>query len=121
MVWSLLIVDDRPEFRRAARELLSSETFVVVGVAAGALEALTMAGALEPDVVLLDIKLPDGDGFAVAETLAALDPHPAVVLTSSHRRAGPPQGHPRLLRRPTQCATGCGRRPGWAAASPGAT
>jgi CheY-like chemotaxis protein len=40
-----------------------------------------MAGALEPDVVLLDLKLPAGDGFAVAETLAALDPHPAVVLT----------------------------------------
>ncbi|HSF37826.1 MAG TPA: response regulator [Nocardioides sp.] len=87
MVWSLLIVDDHPEFRRAARELLSSGYFVVVGVAAGALEALTMARALEPDVVLLDIKLSDGDGFAVAETLAALDPHPAVVLTSSHEAA----------------------------------
>ena len=87
MVWSLLIVDDHPEFRRAARELLSSDNFVVVGVATGALEAVAMAGALVPDVVLLDIRLPDGDGFAVADTLAALDPRPAVVLTSSHEAA----------------------------------
>lgn len=87
MVWSLLIVDDHPEFRRAARELLSSEDFVVVGVAGGAFEAVSMARALEPDLVLLDIKLPDGDGFAVAETLAGLNPSPAVVLTSSHEAA----------------------------------
>lgn len=84
MAWSLLIVDDHPDFRRAARELLSSRDFVVVGEATGAADALRQATALQPDVVLLDIKLPDGDGFAVAESLAGLDARPAVVLTSSH-------------------------------------
>ena len=78
MAWSLLIVDDHSEFRRAARDLLSSDDFVVVGEASGAVEAVRLASALKPAVVLLDIKLPDGDGFSVAEALAA------VVLTSSH-------------------------------------
>ena len=72
MVRSLLIVDDHPDFRRAARDLLSSDDFVVVGEAAGAIEAVRLATELEPELVLLDIKLPDGDGFAVAESLARL-------------------------------------------------
>lgn len=83
MAWSLLIVDDHPDFRRAARELLSSVDFVVVGEAAGAVDAIRLATALEPELVLLDIRLPDGDGFAVAESLAELVTRPAVVLTSS--------------------------------------
>lgn len=84
MAWSLLIVDDHPDFRRAARELLSSRDFVVVGEAAGAADALCQVAALRPELVLLDIRLSDGDGFAVAESLARLDACPAVVLTSSH-------------------------------------
>ncbi|RYP85096.1 response regulator [Nocardioides guangzhouensis] len=84
MAWSLLIVDDHPDFRRAARELLSSPDFVVVGEATGAMDAIRLATALEPELVLLDIRLPDGDGFAVAESLAGLEARPAVVLTSSH-------------------------------------
>ena len=84
MVRSLLIVDDHPDFRRAARELLSSDAFVVVGEAAGAVEALSLATELEPELVLLDILLPDGDGFSVAESLALLGARPSVVLTSSH-------------------------------------
>ena len=87
MAWSLLIVDDHPDFRRAARELLSSDDFVVVGEAAGAVEAIRLATALEPDLVLLDMLLPDGDGFSVAESLAGLETVPAVVLTSSHDAA----------------------------------
>ena len=84
MAWSLLIVDDHPDFRRAARELLSSPDFVVVGEATGAADAVRQVSALRPEVVLLDIRLPDGDGFAVAALLAGLDAGPAVVLTSSH-------------------------------------
>jgi DNA-binding NarL/FixJ family response regulator len=87
MVWSLLIVDDHPDFRRAARELLSSPDFVVVGEAIGAEDALRQATALQPQLVLLDIRLPDGDGFSVAESLATLDARPEVVLTSSHDAA----------------------------------
>ncbi|GAA1955673.1 hypothetical protein GCM10009798_13640 [Nocardioides panacihumi] len=84
MAWSLLIVDDHPDFRRAARELLSSREFVVVGEATGATDAIRLAATLEPELVLLDIRLPDGDGFAVAESLAGMPVRPAVVLTSSH-------------------------------------
>lgn len=85
MAWSLLIVDDHTEFRRAARDLLTSDEFEVVGEAAGAVQAVRLAAALEPAVVLLDIRLSDGDGFAVAESLADLGiPAPVVVLTSSH-------------------------------------
>jgi len=87
MAWSLLIVDDHPDFRRAAREVLSSPYFEVVGEAAGARDAMRQATVLKPELVLLDIKLPDGDGFAVAQRLAELDVRPAVVLTSSHDAA----------------------------------
>ena len=64
--------------------MLSSGDFVVVGEAAGAADALRQVTALRPALVLLDIRLPDSDGFAVAESLARLDARPAVVLTSSH-------------------------------------
>lgn len=84
MAWSLLIVDDHPDFRRAARELLSSDDFEVVGEAADAAEAVALATRLEPSLVLLDVRLPDRDGFSVAESLAAMAVPPAVVLTSSH-------------------------------------
>ena len=87
MAWSLLIVDDHPDFRRAARDLLASDQFVVVGEAAGAVEAVAFATALEPGLVLLDVRLPDGDGFSVAESLARLSRPPVVVLTSSHDAA----------------------------------
>jgi DNA-binding NarL/FixJ family response regulator len=88
MAWSLLIVDDHREFRRAARDLLSSDDFVVVGEASGAVEAVSQAATLRPAVVLLDVKLPDGDGFTVARALAHLGAPPlAVVLTSSHDAA----------------------------------
>jgi DNA-binding NarL/FixJ family response regulator len=83
MARSLLIVDDHPEFRRAARELLTSSSFVVVGEAASAADALMQTAALRPELVLLDIRLPDADGFVVADALAALDARPGVVLTSS--------------------------------------
>src|SRR5690242_11704087 len=84
MAWSLLIVDDHPDFRRAARDLLSSDDFVVVGEAAGAVEAVARAAELVPGLVLLDVRLPDGDGFVVAESLALMARPPVVVLTSSH-------------------------------------
>lgn len=87
MAWSLLIVDDHPDFRRAARDLLASDQFVVVGEAGGAVEAIELATALKPGLVLLDVRLPDGDGFSVAEALAGLAARPVVVLTSSHDAA----------------------------------
>ena len=83
----VLIVDDHPSFRASARKLLEAEGYEVVGEAADGGEALRAAEELHPDLVLLDIALPDVDGFVVAEQLAALDGRPDVVLTSSRDSA----------------------------------
>ena len=79
----ILIVDDHVGFRTVARTLLEAEGFHVVGEAGDAAEALTAAGALQPLIVLLDVYLPDGDGFALSREMAALPAPPKVVLTSS--------------------------------------
>ncbi len=81
----MLIVDDHPSFRSSARALLESEGFEVVGEAEDAASALAAARALHPDVVLLDVQLPDGDGFEVCEALAR-DGAPRIVLVSSRDR-----------------------------------
>jgi DNA-binding NarL/FixJ family response regulator len=82
--WTVLVVDDHDEFRSAARALLESDFFVVVGEAADGTAALAAAARLAPDVVLLDVQLPDIDGFEVARQLAARGlPSPAVVLVST--------------------------------------
>jgi DNA-binding NarL/FixJ family response regulator len=80
---TVLIVDDHPAFRAAARALLESEGFRVVGEAGDAREALLAIVALRPGVVLLDVQLPGVDGFAVAEAIAAAEDAPRVVLISS--------------------------------------
>jgi DNA-binding NarL/FixJ family response regulator len=78
----VLIVDDHKPFRAVARELLEQAGYIVAGEAADAAEALAAVTASNPDAVLLDVQLPDRDGFAVAEALAAVG-GPAVVLISS--------------------------------------
>jgi DNA-binding NarL/FixJ family response regulator len=83
---TVLIVDDHAPFRRWARRLLEAGGFTVVGEAADGEAGLAAADALRPEVVLLDVLLPDLDGFAVAERLAALDEPLLVVLTSSRDR-----------------------------------
>jgi len=79
---TVLIVDDHAGFRLTARKLLEAEGFDVVGEAVDGRSALEAAGRLEPDVVLLDIYLPDIDGFEIAWRLTASN-HSAVILTSS--------------------------------------
>jgi DNA-binding NarL/FixJ family response regulator len=80
---TVLIVDDHPGFRSAARALLEADGFDVVGEAADGASGLAAAARLRPGLVLLDIQLPDLDGFTVAERLASAEPPPAVVLVSS--------------------------------------
>jgi len=81
---TVLIVDDHPSFRYLARTLLESEGFEVIGEAQDGASAVEAAGELRPQVVLLDVQLPDTDGFDVARRLtAANSAEPAVVLTSS--------------------------------------
>lgn len=79
----VLIVDDHAGFRTTARALLEAEGFDVVGEADTGIAGLRCARELEPDVVLLDIALPDFDGFEVASRLSANGPGAAIVLTSS--------------------------------------
>jgi DNA-binding NarL/FixJ family response regulator len=87
----LLIVDDHPSFRSAARLLLEHEGFEVVGEAEDGASGLAASSALSPDVVLLDINLPDLDGFDVASRICLDTGAPKVVLTSSRdpREFGP--------------------------------
>ncbi|HEX2504743.1 MAG TPA: response regulator transcription factor [Gaiellaceae bacterium] len=80
-----LIVDDHPSFRRTARVLLESEGFEVVGEAENGAQALRLAAELRPDFLLLDVQLPDFDGFEVTARLCEVPDGewPAVILTSS--------------------------------------
>jgi two-component system, NarL family, nitrate/nitrite response regulator NarL len=84
---TVLIVDDHDGFRGSARALLESEGFDVVGTCANGASALAAVERLRPEVVLLDVQLPDLDGFEVAERLATSTHPPSVVLVSS-REAG---------------------------------
>jgi DNA-binding NarL/FixJ family response regulator len=79
----VLVIDDHPSFRRFATKLLEAGGFDVVGEAEDGRAGLAAAGRLQPDVVLLDVLLPDTSGFAVAEALADGEPAPVVVLVSS--------------------------------------
>jgi DNA-binding NarL/FixJ family response regulator len=79
---TVLIVDDHEDFRQSAAALLESEGFAVVGGAADGVAAIDAIERLRPEVVLLDIQLPDVDGFTIAERLAALPDPPTVVLIS---------------------------------------
>jgi DNA-binding NarL/FixJ family response regulator len=82
-VVSILIVDDHPSFRASARRLLEAHGFSVVGEAVDGQDAMGAVRRLAPDVVLLDVHLPDVDGFDVAARLASLESAPSIVLTSS--------------------------------------
>jgi DNA-binding NarL/FixJ family response regulator len=83
MAETVLIVDDHAPFRALARALLQLEGFEVVGEAADAQSALDAVGRLRPSVVVLDVQLPDLDGFEVARRLAAAGDPPAIVLVST--------------------------------------
>jgi CheY-like chemotaxis protein len=79
----VLIVEDQSEFRRLARALLEVDGFVVVGEAADVRGALALMRVLSPDVVLVDVRLPDGNGLELARAIRDLPAPPAVVLTST--------------------------------------
>jgi DNA-binding NarL/FixJ family response regulator len=80
---TVLIVDDHPSFRLQARALLEAAGYVVAGEASNGRSAIELAGSLRPEIVLLDVGLPDIDGFEVARRLAQASEPPVVVLTSS--------------------------------------
>ncbi|HET7808117.1 MAG TPA: response regulator transcription factor [Gaiellaceae bacterium] len=81
---TVVIVDDHPSFRTSARTLLELEGFDVVGEAADGESAVELAKRLRPELVLLDVALPDTNGFDVAERLAGGPSK--VILTSSREQ-----------------------------------
>ena len=84
---TVVIVDDHAGFRASATALLEAEGFAVVGAADGAASGIEVALRMRPDILLLDVQLPDGDGFAVAERLARARHPPDIVLVSNRSAA----------------------------------
>ena len=74
---TILIIDDDPRFRAQARDVLEADGFVVIGEAADGASGLEAGPSLQPDFVLLDIGLPDIEGFEVATSLAVNGPPPS--------------------------------------------
>lgn len=83
MARRVLLVDDNSDFRRAARQLLERHGFAVVAEADTGIGGIERAQEHRPDLVLVDVQLPDIDGFEVADHLSQLGVPPAVILTSS--------------------------------------
>jgi DNA-binding NarL/FixJ family response regulator len=79
----ILIVDDHPGFRASARRMLEAGGFEVVGEADDGASAVSAVCDLVPDVVLLDVQLPDANGVDLAARLSKDGAGPAVILTSS--------------------------------------
>jgi DNA-binding NarL/FixJ family response regulator len=88
-VTSVLIVDDHPSFRKSARAVLEAEGFDVVGEAEDGEAARAAVLDLLPDVVLLDVQLPDTDGFRLCEEICDCedDVRPRIILVSSREAA----------------------------------
>jgi two-component system nitrate/nitrite response regulator NarL len=80
---SVLIVDDDPLFRSLAARMLAAAGLTVAGEAADVAQGLAAAHGLRPDAALVDVRLPDGDGIALAAQLALLPWSPRVVVVSS--------------------------------------
>jgi DNA-binding NarL/FixJ family response regulator len=83
MAATVLLVDDHAGFRAQAHALLSAAGFDVVAEAEDAAGAVAAAATFRPQVVLLDIQLPDGSGFEVARAILEGDDPPIVILISS--------------------------------------
>jgi two-component system nitrate/nitrite response regulator NarL len=79
---SVLLIDDDPSFRTLARRAIAGDGMSVIGEADTAREGAEAARELQPDVILVDVGLPDCDGITLAHELSALPWAPRVVLTS---------------------------------------
>jgi CheY-like chemotaxis protein len=84
---TVLIVDDDLEFGQVAADLLADRGYQVVGHAATADEAVALCDGLDPDAVLLDVRLPDANGVTLANRLRGASGRPRILLTSTDRKA----------------------------------
>ena len=88
-----MTVDDQAAFRQAAREVIeATDGFEHLGEAGSGEEALALAVELDPDLVLVDIRMPGIDGFETARSLSAAHPAATVVLISAERLEEHPSG-----------------------------
>ena len=88
MTLTVLVVDDDAAFRHLATRLLRSWGYQVVGEAASLAEALARAAELSPDAALVDVTLPDGNGFDLTMSLRSLPRPIRVVLISADAEPG---------------------------------
>ncbi|GAA2537026.1 response regulator transcription factor [Mycolicibacterium diernhoferi] len=81
----MLLVDDHPVVREGLRGMIEAEDdLTVVGEAASGTEARTMAAALRPDVILMDLRMPDGDGVTTTERILAELPQTRIVVVTTY-------------------------------------
>ncbi len=82
---TVLLVDDHPVVREGLRGMIDAEDdLTVVGEAASGAEAQTMAAALRPDVILMDLRMPDGDGVSTTERILAELPQTRIVVVTTY-------------------------------------
>lgn len=90
--WTILVADDDPSFRKVVRDLLEEALFEVVGEAVDGAEAVRLAEDLQPDCVILDMKMPVMDGESALAGIKASCPHTDVIALSTlewETRIGP--------------------------------
>ena len=85
MTTRVLLVDDHPVVREGLRGMIDAEPdLAVVGEAASGAEAVTMAGSLVPDVILMDLRMPDVDGVTATERILAAHPATRIVVVTTY-------------------------------------
>ncbi len=85
---TVLIADDHGVVREGLRAMLEREGMQVVGEAATGQETIAKTRELSPDVVLLDIRMPDGDGLRALEAIKANQPHVSVIMLTTYANPG---------------------------------
>lgn len=83
MSTNILIVDDAPFVRRTLKKILEEAGFNVVGEAGDGNEAVTMYGSLKPDLVTMDITMPELDGIDAVRAIIKQDPNAKIVMCSA--------------------------------------